>query len=118
VERRPDVELAVTEAGKATVVAISVDIDAKSAPELQAEILPLVAPDRALVLDVSRVAYMSSAGLRMLLSIYRQAARSGARLLLAGLSPEIREVMSATGFLDQFTIYDDVESAVKAVGEG
>ncbi len=108
-------ELVVTKPEKATVVAISVDIDAKSAPDLQEEILPLVVPDRALVLDVSRVAYMSSAGLRMLLSIYRQAARSNARLLLAGLSSDIREVMSATGFLDQFTIYDDVPTALKAV---
>ena len=111
-------ELVVTKPENATVVAISVDIDAKSAPDLQAQILPLVAPDRALVLDVSRVNYMSSAGLRMLLSVYRQAARSNARLILSGLSADIREVMSATGFLDQFTIYDSVDAALGALDEG
>lgn len=108
-------ELVVTRPDKATVVGISVDIDAKTAPDLQAEILPLVAADRALILDVSKVGYMSSAGLRMLLSVYRQAARSNAKLMISGLNADIREVMSATGFLDQFTICDNVEAALKAV---
>ncbi len=108
-------ELVVTRPEKATVAAISVDIDAKTAPDLQAEILPLVAPDRALILDVSQVGYMSSAGLRMLLSVYRQAARSNAKLMISGINAEIREVMSATGFLDQFTICDNVDAALKAV---
>lgn len=111
-------QLVVTRPEKAVVVAITVDIDAKTAPDLQAEILPLITADRALVLDVSGVTYMSSAGLRMLLSVYRQAARSNARLVLAGLSPEIREVMSATGFLDQFTIHDTLADALRALEGG
>jgi anti-anti-sigma regulatory factor len=54
----------------------------------------------------------------MLLSVYRQAARTGAPLVLAGLSPEIREVMSATGFLDQFTVCDGVEDALRGIEKG
>lgn len=110
-------ELTVTRSDTATVVAISVDIDAKSAPGLQAQILPLLTAECALILDMSGVAYMSSAGLRMLLSVYRQAAGCGARLILSGLSSELSDVMSATGFLDQFTIYDTVDAARLALGE-
>ena len=111
-------ELTVTRSETATVVAITVDIDAKSAPELQSRILPLLDAGSPLILDMSRVAYMSSAGLRMLLSVYRQAAGSGARLVLSGLSQELRDVMSATGFLDQFTLRDTVEASLRALDEG
>ena len=110
-------ELTVTRSDTATVVAISVDTDARSAPELRARILPLLTAECALGLDMSGAAYMSSAGLRMLLSVYRQAAGCGARLILSGLSQELRDVMSATGFLDQFTIYDTVDAAQLALAE-
>lgn len=111
-------DIAVSKTEKATVVAISVDIDAKSAPELQGQILPLVNSESALVLDVSQVAYMSSAGLRMLLSVYRQAARFNARLILSGLSQELQDVMSATGFLDQFSTCETVEIALRDLDKG
>ena len=51
---------------------------------------------------MSRVSYMSSAGLRMLLASYRAIAGKGGTVLLAGLSEDLSDTMSLTGFLSFF----------------
>lgn len=98
-----------------TVVGIAFDVDAKTAPGLQERILPLITAERPLILDMSRVSYMSSAGLRVLLTTYRQATSSKARLVLTGLSEDLRDMMSATGFLSFFVIYDTVDVAFESL---
>jgi anti-sigma B factor antagonist len=98
-----------------TVVGIGFDIDAKTAPGLQVEILPLLTAQRPLILDMSRVAYMSSAGLRVLLTTYREATSSGVQLLLCGLSEDLRDMMSSTGFLSFFTTFDNLDDAFKSL---
>ena len=49
---------------------------------------------------MSGVEYMSSAGLRMLLSMYRQISRQNGGIVLVGLAEEIKDTMSVTGFLN------------------
>ena len=98
-----------------TVVGIGFDVDAKTAPGLQEQILPLIAAERSLILDMSRVGYMSSAGLRVLLVTYRQATSSNARLVLSGLSEELRDMMSATGFLGFFVTFDTLDGAFESL---
>jgi len=95
-----------------TVVTLSGDIDGKTAPEVQQHLLPLIEDNNALVLDMSNVNYMSSAGLRVMLLLYRQAASQDSQLALAGLSEEVEDVMAATGFLDFFTVASDVPSGI------
>jgi anti-sigma B factor antagonist len=111
-------ELIIREIGTATVIAIDVDIDAATSPALREQILPCIVSGRALILDVSRVVYMSSAGLRLLLMLYRESAKSNARLGLSGLSEDLRDVMSATGFLDHFATWENVEAALLCIEQG
>lgn len=98
-----------------TVVAVQGDIDGRSAPEVQSTLLPLCAGDTNVVLDMSKVAFMSSAGLRVLLAVYRQAASAQSRLVLVGLSEDLEDTMSATGFLDHFETYANLEAGIAAV---
>jgi anti-sigma B factor antagonist len=98
-----------------TVVEITGDIDGKTAPQAQSQILPLIQPNCKVVVDMSRVEYMSSAGLRMMLSLHRQASSSKGQLLLVGLSEEIKDTMSMTGFLNFFTFQDTVEAGLAAL---
>jgi anti-sigma B factor antagonist len=98
-----------------TIVEIAGDIDGKSAPEAQAQILALVQPGGKILLDMSRVDYMSSAGLRMLLATYRQVTSQKAAIGLVGLSEDIQDTMSATGFLSFFTVYETVEAGLAAL---
>ena len=98
-----------------TVVVVKGEIDGSSAPSLQEKILPLLQDGSALVLDLGAVSYMSSAGLRMLLLLYRQAAAHNGRVALAGLAESIRDTMEITGFLKFFTIANSVEEALTAL---
>ncbi|CCG06998.1 STAS domain-containing protein [Pararhodospirillum photometricum] len=104
--------LAVTQCQEITVIALEGSVDGKTAPELQAEILPVVAPLAQVILDLARVDYMSSAGLRMLLTLYRQFQAQKGRIALVGVSEDIRDVMSHTGFIGFFTLADTPEAAV------
>ena len=97
------------------LVEIVGDIDGKSAPQAQEQILALIGPGSRILLDMSGVEYMSSAGLRMLLSSYRQVSSNDGQIGLVGLSEDIQDTMSATGFLRFFTTYETVEDGLAAL---
>jgi anti-sigma B factor antagonist len=63
---------------------------------------PLPQPGAKLILDMTRVSFMSSAGLRLLLIVYRAISSRGGKILLVGLSEDLRSTMALTGFLDLF----------------
>ena len=67
-----------------------------------------------LTIDMSRVDYLSSAGLRLLLLLYREVTARNGKLVLLRVSPEIQTVMSHTGFLTFFTIADSLQEALHA----
>ena len=106
-------EINVKTVDQATVVEIIGDIDGKTASQVQEEILPLVQPDSKILLDMSQVGYMSSAGLRLLLSTYRQVTSQKASIILVGVNEDIQDTMSATGFLRFFTLHDTVEAGLE-----
>ena len=108
-------EIHTSMAGLVPIAAIVGDIDARTVLKTQETLVPLVQPGSKILLDLSRVEYMSSAGLRMLLSLYRQVAGADGSLALAGLSENIKETMAVTGFLRFFTIYEAVEAALAAM---
>lgn len=91
------------------------DIDGRSAPGFQRSVIALLDPDERLVLDLGQVAFLSSAGLRALLLIHREAVVKGARVVLARVRSEIRASMAATGFLVFFTVCDSMAEAIGTV---
>jgi len=95
------------------VAVVSGEIDGKTAPEVQSLLLPIVVEQKTVVLDMGNVTFMSSAGLRMLLLVYRHATAESGRVALVGLSEQIRDTMSATGFLDFFVIGGSVGEAIE-----
>ena len=101
--------------GDITVVEIHGDIDTNTAPEAQEHILPLLGSGAKLLLEVTDVGYMSSAGLRVMLLLYRRVASQDGRIVLVGLSDEIRDTMEVTGFLGFFTTCDTFEEGVEAL---
>lgn len=94
------------------IVTATGEIDGSSAPGLQAEVLPLLQQNNSLILDLGGVTYMSSAGLRVLLLLYRQATASHGRVALARVAENIRDTMAITGFLKFFVVSDTVEQAL------
>jgi anti-sigma B factor antagonist len=108
-------EINVKPVGQVMVIEISGEIDSNTAPQAQEHVLPLAQPGAKILLDMSRVEYMSSAGLRVLLSMYRQITRQNGGLVLVGLAEEIKDTMSITGFLNFFTTRDTIDEGLKAL---
>ena len=82
-------------------VSIQGRLDTITAPELLKQ-FQNVGGFRAIRVDVSRMAYVSSAGLRVLLMMYKSLDGKG-RFELTGVSDEVREILETTGF-DQFLL--------------
>lgn len=98
-----------------TVISINGDIDGATAPKLQEFVVADIQPNCQIFLDTSQVEYMSSAGLRVLLVLYRKINESQGKLVLVGVSRDIYDAMSATGFLRHFILVDTFEEGVKAL---
>ena len=98
-----------------SLVTVAGAIDGKTAPEVQEQLRPVFDGGGNVVMDLSGVDYMSSAGLRLLLLIYRDFTARRRRLVLAGIAPEIKAVMQHTGFLDFFVLTEDVEQATRVL---
>jgi anti-sigma B factor antagonist len=74
-------------------------VDSNTAPELQEVLLRAAeSPTGAVELDLAKVSYMSSAGLRALLLAAKALQKRGERLSLSSVPPQIRNVLNLTGF--------------------
>lgn len=107
--------IATTNRDHVTIIFLEGAIDGKTAPLVRDELRPLLEKADDVVLDMSKVDYLSSAGLRLLLLVYREFAAKNKKLVLAGMSREIEEVMSYTGFLGFFRLAPTQTQAMKMI---
>jgi anti-sigma B factor antagonist len=108
-------EIITLETDGVAVVSITGEIDSRTAPEAQNRMLPFMNTHNHMVLELSGLTFMSSAGLRMMLLLYRQATARAGKVALVGLSQQIKDTMEATGFLGFFLLCSTVEEASVAV---
>lgn len=87
----------------ATVIEVEGRLDTVTAPALDKAINEDVAGAKNLVLDLKALEYISSAGLRVLLSAQKKMQKVGS-LKLVGVCDEVMEVFEMTGFADILTI--------------
>jgi len=101
--------------GANVIATVSGDIDGKTAPQVQSELLAALQAGHRLLVDMNGVSYLSSAGLRMLLLLYRQVASKKGKVVLVSVSEEIRDTMSMTGFINFFTLAETREAGLAAL---
>jgi anti-sigma B factor antagonist len=95
------------------LVTVSGRVDSSNAPQLDEALKNLTNSGRSnLVLDLSQVDYMSSAGLRSLVSTLRDCKRKGGDVRLATPSPRVSDVLSLAGLDSIFEVYDNTTEAV------
>lgn len=85
-------------------------VDSKSVSELRDYIDSNLEEGLPVVLDLGGVPFMSSAGLRTLLTLHRRTQEMGVHLALVGIANEIADTMKVTGFYDYFTIHSNLSS--------
>ena len=79
-------------------------LDTTSAPLLENELVSAFNEAKKITLDFTKLAYVSSAGLRALLVGQKTAEGKGASMTISGVSQEIMEIFEMTGFSDMLTI--------------
>ena len=94
------------------IFAIAGRLDSVTAPELET-VLEEVASGH-LVLDLGALEYISSAGLRVILSSAKRQRGTGGDLHIARLQEGVGKVFEISGFDTIFNIYDSEDAAIQA----
>ena len=89
--------------GKNLSFALSGRLDTTTAPDLEKEVKDNIEGVEKLDFDFSDLAYISSAGLRVLLSAQKIMNKQG-EMVVKNCSEEIKEIFEVTGFSDILTI--------------
>lgn len=84
-------------------IALEGRLDTTTAPQLEAELKQSIADNTELILDFTKLEYLSSAGLRVLLSAQKMMNKQGS-MVIRGVNDLIMEVFEVTGFVDILTI--------------
>ena len=89
-----------TQNGEKTTLTLSGRLDTTTAPILQEALIPELDTAKHIELDFTELAYVSSAGLRVLLMGEKTAKAKGGKQTLVNVSAEIMEVFDMTGFTE------------------
>ena len=89
--------------GSKLVLEVEGRLDTTTAPQLESEIKSSISGITELEFDFSKLDYISSAGLRVLLSAQKIMNKQGS-MVIHGASENLMEIFDVTGFIDILTI--------------
>ena len=92
-----------TQNGSTLVIALEGRLDTTTSPQLEAELHPDIDSATELTFDLEQLQYISSAGLRVLLSAHKVMSCKGG-MKVSNVNEIVREVFDVTGFADILTI--------------
>lgn len=98
-----------------TIIRIEGRLDAASAPILENKLSEIIDGGKKLmVLDFAKVDYLSSAGMRLLLSTTKKLKAEGGKLHFCSISEEVMEIIKMAGFERILSIFPTEQEALKA----
>ena len=90
--------------GNKVVLEFQGRLDTVTAPEAEATLNNSTAEAEELILDFGNLDYISSAGLRVLLSAQKKIQAKAGSMMIQNVNDTIKEVFEVTGFVDILTI--------------
>jgi anti-anti-sigma factor len=106
-------EIVATQAHEFPAVEVRGRVDSGTAGSLQERLSALARGEAGgLIVDLSQVAHMSSAGFRALLVVAKAGGDSGCPVALCGLSTELQRLLTLSGFDEFFVILPTREDCV------
>lgn len=79
-------------------------LDTTTAPQLENELKASLCDVNELTLDLKKLEYISSAGLRVLLAVQKQMTKQQGKMEIMNVNETVMEVFEITGFVDIITI--------------
>lgn len=89
--------------GTSMTLALTGRLDTMTSPQLESEVKADIADLDELIFDFAGLEYISSAGLRVMLSSHKTMMRQGT-MIIRNVSDEIMEIFEVTGFTDILNI--------------
>ena len=89
--------------GSKLTVSLEGRLDTTTAPQLEEELKSSLDGVTDLVIDIKDIQYISSAGLRVLLSAQKTMNKQG-KMVVKNPSEEVEEIFDVTGFADILTV--------------
>ena len=100
------------------IISLSGRLDAYAANDVERKLDSLLAAGQVhLVVNLERLEYISSSGLRVLLAAIKKVKKQQGDIRLACLQPYVKEVFDIAGFTQLFQIFDKEEDAVNSFKE-
>jgi stage II sporulation protein AA (anti-sigma F factor antagonist) len=112
------VDMMITEEphGRVLLVAASGRLDGNTSQEFAARLDPLISrAEPRLVLDMSGIEFISSAGLRAVLSLFRKIKAAKGAFALCAVQPSVLEVLDISGFMNLIQIHAERAGALAAL---
>ena len=107
-------ELNHVQEGANTIITIKGRLDAATAPVAEGEINKMLeGEENRLLFDLSDLEYLSSGGLRVVLSAAKEIRRRDGKVALAALKQYVYEIFEVSGFTSMIPIKDTVEEGLK-----
>lgn len=79
-------------------------LDTAASQQFATDMIPLMNnADKHIILDCKKLEFISSSGLRLFLSLRKATISKGGDVTITGVSPEIKQVFTITGFYSLFT---------------
>jgi len=104
-----------TKQGKVNVLAVAGRLDSVTSQDFESRLLKLIAAGDVLIaLDCSKLDYVSSAGLRAILSAAKRAKQANGKLTLGSPSRQVNEILDIAGFASILPIFKTIEEAVNS----
>lgn len=97
-------EINVTQDGNKATIALEGKLSVATSPDLEAAIQGLPEDTNEFIIDLANLDYISSAGLRVLVSTEKIAGQRNGKMVLQHPNEEVAEVFDMTGLADVFTI--------------
>ena len=99
--------------GEVIILGLKGRLDANTVKGLEDKLLALTeGGENRLVIDLSQLDYIGSAGLRVLLVTAKSSAKASGKLVLASLRDPVRDIFDMSGFSSIFTIHSSLDEAV------
>lgn len=92
------------------------NLDSNTSGDLEKRLIPAIDSNNTkFILDFSQLHYISSAGLRVLLSAAKKINQLRGKLILCSVKKEIKEVFEVAGLMPIFPICDNPEAAARTI---
>ena len=101
-----------------TVLSLAGNLDANTCENFDTILRGEIAQGHVqLILDLAKLNYVSSAGLRSILAAVKQVREKGGDLLCVSVQTDVAHVFELSGLASLIKIYPDLKSAMMALGE-